>query len=371
MKRSIVLGAVACGLLVLGSPAVRGNEIPREYRDCVKRGLEWVAKDQKKDGHWEAGGGAYPVAMTGLSGVALLMEGSTIREGKYADNIRRAVDWLLETERTRSNGLISNPNHPAEQGRYMYGHGFGLLFLACVYGDEEDKDRREKLKNVLKRAVKFTGDAQSTQGGWYYTSAKDGHDNDEGSVTITQLQALRACRNAGIPVPKAIIDKARKYLERATTANGGVVYSLGRGGNGAPVGGERPALTAAAIACGFSAGEYKADIVKKWLRYCQKAVPIGSAVRIGHDEYTQYYYAQAIYQLGDKGWVKLFPKSGEKDRITWSEYRKEMFKFLKESQNKDGSWSRGGGWSVGPIYSTAVNLTIMQLDNGTLPIHQR
>jgi hypothetical protein len=371
MKWSLVLGTLVGSLALPGVlvPRLAADEVPKEYRDNIRRGLEWLAKEQKKDGHWGANGDQYPVAMTGLAGVALLMEGSNMREGRYKENIRKAVHWLIENERTRNNGLISNPNHPSEQGRYMYGHGFALLFLASVYGDEEDKDQREKLKGILTRAVKFTGEAQSSQGGWYYTSAKDGHDADEGSVTITQLQALRACRNAGIHVPKQIIDKAKKYLERATTANGGVVYSLGRGGNGAPVGGERPSLTAAAIACGFSAGEYHSPIVKKWFKYCKTAIPIGQVARIGHDEYTHFYYSQAMYMLGDKGWRKMFPT--DKEPITWTMYRKEMFKMLKESQTKDGSWNRGGGWSIGTIYSTSVYLTMLQLDNATLPIFQR
>jgi hypothetical protein len=373
MKWSIILGSCVCGLLLPGLPvqSVRADEVPKEYRETIRKGLTWIAKEQKKDGHWGAQGDNYPVAMTALAGMALLCEGSTIREGKYSENIRKAVDWLMETERTRANGLISNPNHPGEMGRYMYGHGYALLFLACVYGDEDNKERREKLKGILKRGVKFTGEAQSTQGGWYYTSAKDCGDADEGSVTITQLQGLRACRNAGIPVPKAIIDKGRKYLEKATTTNGGVVYSLGRGGMGAMVGGERIALTAAAVACGFSAGEYKSKIVQKWLKYCKSQIPIGSFTRIGHDEYTHYYYAQALYVLGDKGYAKLFPKSDPKEVLTWSAYRKEMFKFLKESQDRNGSWARGGGWSIGPIYSTSVYLTILQLDNAALPIYQR
>jgi hypothetical protein len=372
MKRSLVVG-VAAGLVLSGLavPKVRGDQVPKEYRATIKKGLEWLAKEQKKDGHWSANGDNYPVAMTGLAGLALLMEGSTIRQGRYADNIARATEWLMENERTRNNGLISNPNHPGEQARYMYGHGFGMLFLACVYGDEEDKGRRRKLKGILTRAVKFTGEAQSTQGGWYYTSAKDGHDMDEGSVTITQLQGLRACRNAGIHVPKEIIEKAKKYLKRATTANGGVVYSLGRGGMGAPIGGERPALTAAAIACGFSAGEYRDEYVKKWLKYCKTAIPIGQSARIGHDEYTHFYYAQAMYMLGEKGWGKLFPKDAKKDWLTWSKYRKEMFAFLKETQSSNGSWNRGGGWSIGTIYSTSVYLVMLQLDKGTLPIFQR
>jgi hypothetical protein len=371
MKWSLALAASALsfGLLVAAVQPLRADEVPKEYRAMISKGLEWVAKTQTKAGYWAAYGENYPIPMTGMAGMALLMEGSTMREGKYADNIRRAVVWLMDAERSNSSGLIANMNNPREANSYMYGQGFATLFLASVYGDEEDKERRKKLKNMLKRAVKFIGEAQSTQGGWYYTSAKDGGDADEGSVTITQLQALRACKNAGIPVPKGIIDKARTYLERATTANGGVVYSLGRGGMAAPVGGERPSLTAAAISCGFSAGEYNSKSVQKWLRYCQSAIPIGQRGRIGHDEYTHYYFAQALYILGDKGYAKMFPKSAPSERLTWSKYRSGMFDYLKSIQNKDGSWTGGGG--IGTIYSTSLYLTILQLDKATLPIYQR
>ena len=43
------------------------------------------------------------------------------------------------------------------------------------------------------------------------------------SVTITQMQALRACRNAGITVPKEILKKGIEYLLHSTTERGGVV----------------------------------------------------------------------------------------------------------------------------------------------------
>jgi len=367
-------GAV-CGLVLAVVPRTRAEEIPEKYRETVKKGLEYLVKQQFKDGHWGANGDQYPVSMTALAGMALLMEGSTIREGKYSSNIRRCADWLMERSMRGNNrdGLIGNPDHPSEAGRYMYGHGFGTLFLASVYGDEEDRERREKLKDILTRAVKYIGNAQSTQGGWFYTSKVEGHDQDEGSVTITQVQALRACRNGGIPVPKAIIKKAHDYLKNSTTPRGGVVYSLGRGGMRAPLGGERPALTAAAIACLFNAGEYKDDLCKKWFKFCQTAIPISGfgGVRLGHDEYTQYYYSQAIYILGDDGWEKLFGKTAKDQSVTWSAYKQSMFENLRQSQNSDGSWPSGGGFSVGAVYSTAVYCTILQLDRGTLPIYQR
>src|SRR5262249_17899413 len=171
--------------------------------------------------------------------------------------------------------------------------------------------------------------------------------------------------------PKAIIKKAYDYLKNSTTERGGVVYSLGRGGMRAPIGGERPALTAAAIACLFSAGEYKDNPCKKRVKYRQTPIPGPGGGRLGHDEYTHYYYAQSIYILGEDGWEKMFGPTPPNERVTWSKYREAMFDQLKQTQTGDGSWASGGGFSVGAVYSTAVYLSIMQLDKGTLPIYQR
>ncbi len=369
----LVLGPflLALALVLSGRPTPRAGaeEVAPQYQGAVAKGLAWLAKNQHRDGHWDVSGGRYGTAMTALAGMAMLMEGSTMRDGKYADHIRRAVEWLLT--RTQRNGLIGNPNTLLDRERYMYGHGFGLLFLACVYGEEDDGDRRKRLEEVLTRAVQYTGQAQTSRGGWGYLARgcnMEGDDLDEGSVTITQVQALRAARNAGIVVPASVIDNARRYLKDSTGARGGVIYSLSMGRRD-----ERPALAAAAVACGFSAGEYQSPLVKGWLKACKDTIPpIGVGSRMGHDEYTHYYFAQVLYMLGDDGYAKLFPNSKPEDRLTWSKYRKETFPALIKAQNADGSWSGTGRWgSVGPVYSTAVALTILQLDNGALPIYQR
>jgi hypothetical protein len=185
-------------------------------------------------------------------------------------------------------------------------------------------------------------------------------------VTITQVQGLRAARNAGIPVPKAIIKKAHDYLKACTSPQGAVYYSWR-----SKI--EKPAITAAAVACVFNAGEYKSELAKKWLQYCRRTIPmgLGGGGRIGHDEYTHYYYAQSLYILGDDGWEKLFPGTPKNERVTWSAYRTALFDQLQKSQHADGSWPSGGGLSVGPVYSTAIYCTIMQLDRGTLPIYMK
>jgi hypothetical protein len=363
MRTFTYLGVLAGSLALLGvnAVAVRADEIPAEYRAAVEKGLEYLAKQQQKDGHWDSFG-QYPTTTTGICGMALLMEGSTIREGKYKDHIKRAVDYLMA--KSQPNGMIGDPNHPGESGRYTYGHGFATLFLASVYGEEEEGERRKKLEEILTKAAKFSRDAQTDRGGWGYISAKEGGGFDEGSTTVTQVQALRACRNAGIPVPPDAIKMAQQYLKDSTNAQGGIIYSLARGGGGPG----RPALTAAAIACGFSTGDYKSELVKKWFKFCQGHLNTLGEARMGHDEYTHYYYAQAVYFIGDKGWHEMFPNDTGEQVITWSKYRKATFEYLVKSQGADGNWT---GQQAGNLFATGVNLTIMQLDRGVLPIYQR
>jgi hypothetical protein len=350
-----------------------------KYKPVIDKGLQWLARQQFRDGHWEAQGQQYPIAMTGLAGLALLAEGSTPSHGKYAKNIDDAIEYLMS--RTQKNGLIGNPNDQREQQRYMYGHGFSLMFLSLAYGEENDEKRRRDLEKILTRAVEFTGRAQTRLGGWGYVSAADGSDFDEGSVTITQVQALRAAKNAGIPVPKEIIDKAHQYLQKSTQvsrsdsdpkkAEAGVIYSLRQGG-----GNVRPPLTAAGIACLFNAGEYNSELAVKWLNYCQRHIPINKSGQdsFGHWEYTHFYFAQVIYTLGEDRHGKLRPdlleqeKAGKQVLLKWSRYRDVTYDYLASRQNADGSWSQG---FVGPVYTTALHLVILQLDRGNLPILQR
>ena len=52
----------------------------------------------------------------------------------------------------------------------------------------------------------------------------------------------------------------------------------------------------------------------------------------------------------------------------WTAYRDKIFSKILSEAGTDGSWNQG---YIGPVYTTAINLTILQLENGTLPIYQR
>jgi squalene cyclase len=333
------LAAAPLALVMLAAAAA-----PPPRADVVHEGLEWLAAKQARRGSWSANEGRYPTAITALAGIAFLMEGSTTSQGRYAESIRRAVDYLVS--RARPNGLIGDPK---TDDRYTYGHGFSMLFLSQVLGEEEDERRREELIGVLTRAVEFSGRAQTKDGGWGYVSAADGNDFDEGSTTITQVQGLRGCRNAGIPVPREVIDKAIAYVHKCTLPDGGVQYSS-KGGGG------RPAISAAAIASLFNAGEEDDTHVPRMLAYAEKHLGNIANNSFGHWHYAHFYYAQVMYREG-----------GAK----WETYRDQVERRLvaEAQRDRDGMfWSQG---YIGHVYTTATNLTILQLDKGMLPIYQR
>ncbi len=102
-----IVGLLALVLLWSAFPAAtRAAERldQKKLDETIDRGLKWLASRQsERDGHWIAPGGMYPTAITALAATALLCEGSTTTQGKYAPNIRRAVDYLVErARRTRA-----------------------------------------------------------------------------------------------------------------------------------------------------------------------------------------------------------------------------------------------------------------------------
>jgi len=341
--------AVGGGYLLTDLRCAHAAKREEKWEASLKKGLDWVVRTQSSLGHWTADvkntASAYPAAMTALAGTALLCSGSTTTQGPYAKHVRKAVDYLLG--KLRSSGLIGDPE---TDNRYTYGHGFSMLFLSQILGEEEDEERREELVEALTKAVEFSGKAQTSAGGWGYVSARAMNDFDEGSTTITQVQGLRGCRNAGIVVPGEVIEKAKQYIYDCKNDDGGISYSSRNKGT------SRPAITAAALAALYNAGDYDSQHVPQMLEYAKKQLHTlnEGGASFGHWHYTYLYYSQVMYRQGEKDWAP---------------YRDRLYDRIAGEQHADGYWVGSG--AVGPIYPTACNLIMLQLDKAYLPIFQR
>ncbi|MCK6484902.1 MAG: terpene cyclase/mutase family protein [Phycisphaerae bacterium] len=323
------------------APAASQPEQPAEptaesnpaTRAAVERGLAWLATQQQSDGSFGSGSqyGRH-VAITGLAGLAFLSDGSTPGRGRYAEQVDGAIRFILASTADESGLICAETSYGP-----MYGHGFATLFLAEVYGMSPREDLREKLRKAVQLIIR----TQNDEGGWRYHPVKADADL---SVTICQVMALRAARNAGIDVPKSTIDRAISYTRRCQNPDGGFRYMLDSTGSMFP-------RSAAGVAALFYAGQYKGPEVKAGMDYLMQQLP-GKARAQGHYYYGQYYAAQVMYQAGGRYWDEWWPAIQDD---------------LLKQQTSEGYW-RG---EAGNEYGTAMAMIILQMPNRLLPIFQK
>lgn len=302
---------------------------------AIDRGLAYLAARQQDDGSFGTNGYSRNTAVVALSGMAFLAGGNTPGRGEYGLEATRAVDFVLSC--SDDSGFISLPAG-ASHGP-MYDHGFATLFLAEVYGMSPDSAVREKLS----RAVKLIIATQNSEGGWRYMPRV--HDADI-SVTICQVMALRAARNAGIFVPSETIDRCIDYVKRSQNADGGFMYMLQGGPSRFP-------RSAAGVVALYSAGIYSGDEIRKGLDYLMQNMPRQEDLsRDTHALYGHYYGVQAMWQAGGQYWQRWYPA---------------VHDVLLKQQQPDGSWMD----LICSEYGTAMACIILQMPNNYLPIFQR
>src|SRR5262245_52026633 len=304
-------------------------------RDAAAKGLDFLAKRQLNDGSFGSAGYSQSVAVCALSGMAFLSSGSTPGRGKFGGNVSRAVDFILD--HTDESGFISVAGS-ATHG-HMYGHGFATMFLAEAYGMSMRADIREKLG----KAVDLIVNTQNSEGGWRYQPVRREADI---SVTICQVMALRAARNAGLRVPKDTVDRCIDYVKRSQNADGGFMYMIQGGPSDFP-------RSAAGVVALYSAGIYEGPEIDKGLNYVLQFMPRGDDFnKQNHYFYGHYYAIQAMWHAGGDRWTRWYPAIRD---------------ALVKRQSDDGSW-------MDPIcaeYGTAMACIILQIPNNTLPIFQR
>ena len=87
------------------------------------------------------------------------------------------------------------------------------------------------IEDTLEAAVKLIIATQNEDGGWRYKPEPVEADI---SVTICQIMALRAARNAGIVVPNETVDRCIDYVKRSQNPDGGFMYMVQGGPSAFP-----------------------------------------------------------------------------------------------------------------------------------------
>ena len=230
-------------LAALGDRTTRQNpaEVPRIYQPrlepdrfaqaqrigasaaselAVERAIDWLTRHQDKDGRWNAGIARYadgtPVkgdvdytehcpsgetcfgecayweadtAVTGLALLTYLGAGYTHVDGRYADNVRRGLDFLLSQQ--KADGDLRGRSKVVG----MYCHAMATLALCEAYALTGDAH----LRRAVERAVAFMVSARATDGmAWRYAP---GAPTGDTSILGWVVMGLKSAKETGIPIP--------------------------------------------------------------------------------------------------------------------------------------------------------------------------
>jgi len=209
---------------VFGSRNPNGRAAGREYgatpesETAVDRGLAWLASVQKKDGRWKADGRGGDLGHTGLALLAFLGAGNTSREGKYKDTVRRALDWIGRNQ--QRDGRLQRMQFSWPEGSF-YDQGVATMALCEDTGMTGDK----RYRMVAQKAVDVIVLGQSPKGGFGYAGP-----GDDTHLTSFLIMALKSARLAGLTVPKSTFTKLRSFLDNAINRDGTTGYDSGDSG---------------------------------------------------------------------------------------------------------------------------------------------
>ncbi|MCW8133034.1 MAG: zf-HC2 domain-containing protein [Planctomycetota bacterium] len=376
---SAALGMGGGGGGAYGRPSGAGGRLRRAVaggggkatESAVDRGLEWLARNQEAGGHWDAQrhGGKHTgptgdVAMTGYALLAFLGAGHTEKVGKYKENVRRAVKYLIE---------MQGKNRAGHDGRWVplnYTNGIATMALSEAAGMGRIPDTIK----AAQKAVDAVNEAQITRGNqsdreaWDY-SPKGG--TNDSSIMAWNIMAMKSAKIAGLHVDPVVFTGCLTWIDAGQDLGnlkpGEAAPSEWEGGKmsyrgtvAVPnKGAGSMAVTAAAALCRLHIGGAGLDDpgVLGPCNLIKKSLP----KKYPYNLYYGYYATLVMFQKGGEHWK------------AWNEAMKPA---LLDTQRKggpeDGSWdpAAGSGSDDDRVMSTALAILSLEVYYRYLPLYR-
>jgi hypothetical protein len=182
---------------------------------AVARALDWLVRQQGKDGLWslqgpygDGGSQENRLAATAMSLLAFQGAGNTTTDGKH----RRAVEsgWKSLLAKQLPDGRFDV--NPLPSHHSLYSHAQATIAICELYSMTQD----EAFAAPARKAVSYAIAAQGSNGAWRYAPKADG----DMSVTGWFLMALKSAEMAGIPVTPKAFSEIEKFLDLVAVQDG-------------------------------------------------------------------------------------------------------------------------------------------------------
>ncbi len=326
---------------------------------AVEAALRWLARHQSPDGSWDAAkyegqnNTRVRVGCTGLALLAFLGAGYTEKSGQFADNVRRAEQYLMKQQ--KANGGIFEKESGGSGVSAGYNHAIAGLALAEAYGMGKDPEIGRVAQKAIEYSIKVH---QAPYSGWRY----DPRESADTSVTGWFVMQLKSAKIAGLTVDGAGFQGATAWLDKVTTKDGRAGYTSAQNNH--------PAMTAVGMVCRQFMGTPNTDaMLVGGSKQLVTALPTWKDKNEHNDFYYLYYGTLSMFQMGGDGWNK------------WNETLKPVLinnqckggPMDGSVNDKDGSWDPWGmsGTRAGRVFMTAVGALTLEVYYRYLPMYAK
>lgn len=331
----------------------------RDTAIAIEMGLEWLKKHQDEEGKWDAddfakhdidgtpcdgmGNPVHDVGVTGLALLAFLGDGSTMRSGPYADEIKKAVRWLKDQQ--GEDGMFGT----AASHDFIYDHMIAALAMCEAYGLSDYK----LLRKYAQGGINYLEKHRNPYMVWRYQPRDN--DNDT-SVTGWGVMAYKSAQDFKLDVNAQALKLCETWFDQVTDPLTGKCGYTKRGEPSSRHPGDHsarfpPERGEALTAVGLMARFFLHQDPKENETMTRAATtilakpPVWDEKSGAIDHYYWYYATYALYQMGEPYWKK------------WSTaLSPAVVKTQRTDGNFRGSWDPIGAWGEdgGRVYSTAI-----------------
>lgn len=344
-----------------------------QTEDAIELGLVFLSKAQLPDGRWSldrfARQDGLPqlasdAAATGLALLAFQGAGYNHIEFRYADVVRRGVEFLLQNQQP-DGSLFIPMDDESNRVVQFYSHSIAALAVCEAYGMTQDPMLREPAQ----RAIDFIVETQNVQrGGWRYTRGVSSDTSVSGWMTM----ALKSGELANLKVPKETYAAIDRWLDRAQASSTQPhLYCYNPFAPDTPEqrAGRKPTATMTSVGLlmrMYLGWRRNNPALARGATYLSRIPPaIGTRVDPKRDTYYWYYGTQVMFHMGGK---------------FWQDWHQALHPLLVETQIRQGELA--GSWDphqpvpdrwaahAGRLYVTTMNLLSLEVTYRHLPLYE-
>ncbi len=321
---------------------------------AVANALDWIARQQQKDGLWsltgryqDGGSQENRLAATAMALLAFQGAGNTTKGGPYQQVVSRGWKRLLDAQSPEGNFDVGQIPLQHE----LYSHAQVTIALCELFGMTRDPS----LAEPASRAVAFALSAQGPNGGWRYEPGKDG----DMSVTGWYMMALKSAEMAGMEVPEEAFSGVTDFLDTVATQQG-ARYGYRRDNPARDASPVTAAVSAEGLLCRQYLGWQRDDPrLVAGLELLMKEKPLDFDA--DKDVYAWYYITQVAHHTQGPAW----------DR--WNERLREVLPERQVVKGKEkGSWDPAldrWGSIGGRLFVTSLCTFMLEVYYRHLPLY--